>query len=165
MSETAFRRRIELHGWDPEAFGWHGPDELAFRPAGCRGLIRKLLDLPGSWHGMLRAKVAGEPSLSFRASFHNLADAGLGTIDLDGSPGGPMQIILVVPFPGPTRLRPELAFEFASFVRFLEGPETTGTELVRVHLSQQAEKLTMAMVACMTRLERGALAAERERAA
>src|SRR6266567_4983432 len=129
MSETAFRRGIELHGGDPEAFGWHGPDELAFRPAGCRGLIRKLLDLPGSWHGMLRAKVAGEPSLSFRASFHNLADAGLGTIDLDGSPGGPMQIILVVPFPGRTRIRPELAFEFASFVRFLEGPETTGTEL------------------------------------
>lgn len=175
-------RRIDLHGWDADAFAWYGPDELAFRPGSCRYLVRKLLELPGSWHGILRSKVAGEPPLAFRASFHDLVDAGLGTIDLDGSPGGPLQIVLVVPAARRTRVRPELAFEFASFLRFLEGPEAKGTELaihdhiqrvleqaagaatlvfsietrgilpeVRVHLSQQAEKLIMAMIACMAK--------------
>jgi len=179
MSEIV-SRRIDLHGWDADAFAWYGPDELAFRPGGCRYLVRKLLELPGSWHGILRSQVAGEPPLAFRASFHDLVDAGLGTIDLDGSPGGPLQIVLVVPAARRTRVRAELAFEFASFLRFLEGPEATGTELaihdhiqrvleqacgaatlvfsietrsvppeVRVHLSQQAEKLITAMIACM----------------
>lgn len=180
MSEKTSHYRIELHGWDSDALAWYGPDELAFRPDGCRYLVRRLLELPGSWHGMLRSQVPGEPPLAFRASFHDLADAGLGTIDLDGSPGGPLHIVLVVPARRRTRIRPELAFEFASFLRFLDGPEATGTELaihdhiqrvleqaagaatlvfsietrsvlpeVRVHLSQQAEKLIMAMIACM----------------
>ncbi|SPE34125.1 hypothetical protein SBA6_330020 [Candidatus Sulfopaludibacter sp. SbA6] len=182
MSEKTCHCRIELHGWDSDASAWYGPDELAFRPDGCRHLVRRLLELPGSWHGMLRSKVPGEPRLALRASFHDLADAGLGTIDLDGSPGGPLQIVLVVPASRRTRIRPELAFEFASFLRFLDGPEATGTELaihdhiqrvleqaagaatlvfsietrgilpeVRVHLSQQAEKLIMAMIACMAK--------------
>jgi len=179
MSENV-RCPIEMYGWDPDAFAWYGPHELAFRPADCRHTIRKLLEAPGSWHGLLRSSVPGEPSFTFRASFHDLADAGLGTIDLDGSPGGPLQIILVIPAARRTRVRPELAFEFTSFLRFLDGPEAAGAELpihdhiqrvmelppdpatlvfsietrsvvpeVRLPLSQQAEKLITAMIACM----------------
>lgn len=145
---------------------------------------------------MLRSKVPGEPSFAFRASFHDLADAGLGTIDLDGSPGGPLQIILVVPVARRMRSRPELAFEFASFLRFLDGPEPSGAELaihdhiervleqargaatlvfsietrsvvpeVRMHLSQQAEKLITAMIACMAQKDDSRAAADHELAA
>ena len=196
MSENHSGCRIELHGWDSGAFAWYGPDEMAFRPSGCRYLVRKLLELPGSWHGVLRSRVAGEAPLAFRASFHDLVDAGLGTIEMDGSPGGPLQIVLVVPAARRTRVRPELAFEFASFLRFLEGPETIGTELaihdyvqrvldqtagsatlvfsvetrsipaeVRLHLSQEAEKLITAMVACMARKDDPGLVESRVMAA
>lgn len=129
MSEMLPQCRIELHGWDADTSAWFGPDDIEFRPSTCRRLCRKLQETPGSWHGVLRSRVPGESPWAFRASFHDLTDAGLGTLDLDGSPGGPQQIVLVVPACCRARVRPELAFEFASYLRFLEGPESKGTEL------------------------------------
>jgi len=97
--------------------------------APCRGILNQLRKLPGSWYGRLHSHRRHELMLNFCASIHDLGDAGLAVIDMDGSPGGPLQIILVVPAQRLPRVRPDRAFEFVPFVRFLEGPETVGSEL------------------------------------
>jgi hypothetical protein len=142
MSDSNWEKsRIDLHGWDASARAWHGPDELEFSLVGCRGILRKLGSLPGSWYGRLRAEAPGMPALSVAACIHDLGDSGLGILDLEGSPGGPLQIVLVVPACRRARLRPELAFEFVSFVRFLEGPEAPGTDLaIHDYIQQVLEK-------------------------
>jgi hypothetical protein len=130
MSERTPRApHIELHGWDSRARAWHGPDELTYTLKGCRHILSKLRELPGSWYGRLRARERGGPPLSFCASIHDVGDAGLAVIDMEGSPGGPLEIILVVPAQRRAKVRPDLAFEFVSFLRFLEGPESLGSEM------------------------------------
>jgi hypothetical protein len=108
---------------------WHGPDELAYALSSVREILRKLRPLASSWHGRLHAQMAGQLSLNFCASIHDLGDAGLAIIDLEGSPGGPLEVTLVVPAHRRTRVRKDFAFEFAAFLRFLEGPESSGSEL------------------------------------
>ncbi len=121
--------RIELHGWDAEAQAWHGPDELALTLRGCRALLHKLREAPGSWYGRLRAQAPGEMPLNLCAAVHDLGDAGLAILDIEGSPGGPLEIILVVPAQRRAKIRQDLAFEFVSFLRFLEGAESVGAEI------------------------------------
>ncbi len=127
--QTQSEPRIELHGWDCEAQAWHGPDEILFKLNGARSLLQKLRRLQGSWHGKLRAQPLGNLPLSFCASIYDLGDAGLATIDLEGSPAGPLAVSLVVPAQRRAHLRPEFAFEFVSFLRFLEGHVSSGAEL------------------------------------
>ena len=121
-------RRIELHGWDSHAQAWHGPDELTFTLRGCRRILAQLRQVPGSWYGRLRAELAGEPPLSVCASVHDLGDSGLAVIDVEGSPGGPLEVVLAVPAHRRPQVRPELAFEFVAFLRFLEGRTSLGSE-------------------------------------
>jgi hypothetical protein len=128
-SAFPFVPTIELHGWDAHTESWHGPDELAYNVAPCRRILNQLRALPGSWYGRLRSQRWSGLMLSFCASIHDLGDAGLAVIDMDGSPGGPLQIILAVPVQRLPKVRADLAFEFVSFVRFLEGQETAGSEL------------------------------------
>lgn len=120
--------RIELHGWDPQLRAWHGPDELAFRLNGSRRILQKLRQLQGSWYGRLRAQVQGPLSFSFCGAIHDLGDAGVATIDLEGSPAGPLSVLLVVPAQRRARVRQDFAFEFVSFLRFQEGRESSGSE-------------------------------------
>ena len=120
---------VALHGWDSRGQEWHGPDELAYTLSGSRQILRKLRPLASSWHGRLHAQMPGHLSLNLCASIHDLGDAGLAVIDLEGSPGGPLEVTLVVPAHRRTRVRKEFAFEFAAFLRFLEGPESSGSEL------------------------------------
>jgi hypothetical protein len=121
--------RIALHGWDSRDQVWHGPDELAYALCGSREILRKLRPLASSWHGKLHAQMPGQLSLNFCASIHDLGDAGLAIIDLEGSPGGPLEVTLVVPAHRRARVRTDFAFEFAAFLRFLEGLESSGSEL------------------------------------
>lgn len=129
MSEIGHGERIELHGWDSGLRGWHGPDELSFTLHGCRGILRRLRQAPGSWYGRLHAKGEIGASLSLCVSIHDLGDAGLAAVDIEDSSGGPMEIVLVIPPQRRRRVRPDLAFEFVSFLRFLEGPESPGSEM------------------------------------
>lgn len=122
-------RAVDLHGWDALTRSWHGPDELCGSNAGKGRVLRALRRMPGSWHGKLREPVPGAVPLTFCASIHDLGDAGLLLIDMEGSPGGPLEVVAVIPAHRRARVRPEFAFEFASFVRFLEGPESSGSEL------------------------------------
>lgn len=119
---------VELHGWDSGASSWHGPDPVRYSLAGCHTLLSRLREHEGSWCGRLRGQVPGGPPLTFRASTRDLDDAGLATLDMDGSSGGPLQTILIVPSQRRSRMRADLAFEFVSFLRFLEGPESSGAE-------------------------------------
>lgn len=117
MSENCLARcfrPIQLHGWDARLHAWHGPDELTFKLTGCRRILGKLRQLPGSWYGRLRAEVPGGVPLSFCASIHDLGDAGLASLDLDGSPHGPMEVLLVITAQRRSKIRPDLAFEFAA---------------------------------------------------
>ncbi len=121
--------RIDLHGWDPDEGAWHGPDELTFTLEGCKRLLQGMRDAPGSWYGMARFQEPGEVPVSFCLSAHDLHDSGLAVIDIEGSPGGPLHFVLVVPAQRRSRLRPDFAFEFVSFLRFLEGQPGAGSEL------------------------------------
>lgn len=121
--------RIELHGWDARGQVWHGPDELTYNLDQSRHILRKLRQLPGSWYGRLRALTPGQMPLGFYAAIHDLGDAGLAILDLEGSPGGPMEATLVVPSQRRARVREEFAFEFVSFLRFQEGLAASGSEL------------------------------------
>jgi len=121
--------RIALHGWDWRGQVWHGPDELTFALNGSREILRKLRPLTSSWHGRLHAQMPGQLSLDFYASIYDLSDAGLAILDLEGSPGGPLEVTAVVPAHRRARVRKDFAFEFAAFLRFLEGPESSGAEL------------------------------------
>jgi hypothetical protein len=130
MPETAQHEpRIALHGWDSREHVWHGPDELSNAPIGSRDILRKLRPLASSWHGKLHTQMSGRLSLDFCASVHDLGDSGLATIDLEGSPGGPLEVTLVVPAHRRALVRKDFPFEFAAFLRFLEGPESSGSEL------------------------------------
>jgi len=130
MPETAPREpSIVLHGWDSRGQVWHGPDELAYALSSSREILRKLRPLASSWHGRLHTQLPGRLSIDFYASIHDLGDAGLAIIDLEGSPGGPLEVTLVVPAHRRARVRKDFAFEFAAFLRFLEGPVSSGSEL------------------------------------
>ena len=120
---------IQWHGWDATSAAWHGPDELDFRLAGSRGLLGRLRQFSGSWTGRLGTPSWGGVPLSLWASVHDLGDTGLAVLDADGSPGGPLEVVLVAPAQRRPKLRAELAFEFVSYLRFLEGAASSGREL------------------------------------
>jgi hypothetical protein len=130
MSETMRREgRVELHGWDSLARAWHGPTELAFTLRGCGRILSQLREMPGSWYGKLRTEAPEEPPLDFHVSIHDLRDAGLALLDIEGSPGGPLEVILAIPAQRRVRIRPEMAFEFVAFLGFLNGPGNAGSEM------------------------------------
>jgi hypothetical protein len=125
MSELS----IQWHGWDATCAAWHGPDELDFSLAGSRGLLGRLRQFSGSWTGRLGTPAGGGIPLSLWASVHDLGDTALAALDADGSPGGPLEVLLVAPAQRRPKLRAELAFEFVSYLRFLEGAASSGREL------------------------------------
>ena len=160
VSETAESRPcIALHGWDSRDQMWHGPDELAYTLSGSAQILRKLRPLASSWHGRLHAQMPGQLSLDFCTSIYDLGDAGLATIDLEGSPDGPLEVTLVVPAHRRARVRKDFAVEFAAFLRFLEGPKSSGSELAihdHIHrvLSETGAATTLVFSVETTFLER-----------
>ncbi len=93
--------------------------------------------MPGSWYGKLSQRVPGEPPLCFCASIHDLGDAALGIIDLEGSPGGPLEVVAVIPSQRIRSVRPDFAFEFLTFLSFLERKENLGSEsTIHDHIDQ-----------------------------
>ena len=130
MSEiTQHEGHVELHGWDSLAGAWYGPTELTFTLRGCGRILSQLRELPGSWYGKLRLEAPEEPPLNFQVSIHDLWDAGLALLDIGGSPGGPLEVVLVIPAQRRARLRPDMAFEFVAFLGFLRGLEMPGSEM------------------------------------
>jgi hypothetical protein len=122
-------RQIELYSWDSRARAWSGPDQIVYSLKGSRRILDRLREGNGSWRGELRPQSAGLAALPLWAQVRDLGDVCLGTLDLQGNPGGLIEAVLVVPAERRPRLRAELAFEFTAFLRFLEGPVSLGSEL------------------------------------
>ncbi len=116
------------YGWDSRTETWHGPN--TFKPATVpRRLLQALQSTPGrSWYGPVKCCTAGEPEARFFVLIHDLSDCALAMIYCDESRTGPAEIVVTIPPEHRARLRPEFAFEFLGFTRFL-GLAGNGGEL------------------------------------
>ena len=123
------RHNVHLYGWDCETQSWNGPNELEYTLQGARRILQKLRNAPGAWYGKLSCSVPDEPPLSFHTIIHDLGDAGLALIDMEDSTSGPMEVLAVIPNQRLARIRPDFAFEFLAFLRFLGGHASIGSEL------------------------------------
>lgn len=117
------------YGWDSRTETWHGPNPLSLPAAPARRLLRALESAPGhSWYGPVRCCAPGEPEARLFALVHDLSDCATAMIYCDESRIGPVEILVVVPPGRRSRLRPDFAFEFLAFARFL-GAAGGGGEL------------------------------------
>jgi len=131
---------VHLYGWDCETQAWHGPNELEYTLQGSRRILQKLRNTPGSWYGKLSCSVPDEPPLSFHTIIHDLGDAGLAVIDLEDSPSGPLEVLAVIPHQRLSKVRPDFAFEFLAYLRFLGGHASLGAELtIHDHIQSTLE--------------------------
>jgi hypothetical protein len=112
--------RIQLYGWDSRTETWSGPTGLSFSRRTSRRLLRALQATPGrSWYGPVSCTAPGEAPARFFSLIHALCDGAVATIYCNESRTGPVEIVVVVPPELRARLRPDFAFEFVAFARFL----------------------------------------------
>ena len=119
---------IELHGWDSVAEGWYGPCEVNGDVPGADRIVQRLRDVQRGFHGQMTCRVPGHAPVKFRTLLNDLGDAALAMISLDHLGSGPVEVVTVIPRHRLASLRPEFAFEFVSFLRFLRGV-SEGAEL------------------------------------
>jgi|ERR1035438_187035 hypothetical protein len=112
--------RIQLYGWDSRTESWNGPTGLSFSLRASRRMMQALRAAPGgSWYGPVNCGVPGEAPSRFFSLIHALCDCALAMIYCNDSRTGPVEIVTVVPPELRARLRPDFAFEFVAFARFL----------------------------------------------
>jgi hypothetical protein len=120
---------IVCYGWDSPTETWRGPDTLNLPIAPARRLLQVLQSAAGpSWYGPVTCCAPGEPEARFFALVHDLADCGMAMIYCDESKMGPAEILVVIPPERRARLRPDFAFEFLAFARFMNAA-SAGAEL------------------------------------
>jgi hypothetical protein len=111
---------IQLYGWDSPTETWNGPTGLSVSLHAPRRLLYALKATPGkSWYGSVNCEVRGEAPTRFFSLIHALCDCAVGLIYCNDSRTGPVEIVAVIPPELRTRLRPDFAFEFVAFARFL----------------------------------------------
>ncbi len=143
---------VHVYGWEYDGAYWHGPT-----PVNGKGAASANLD-PNtafcSWNS--RRRLPGEPDMTVHTIVRDIGDCGLATMDIDTCERGPAAVMAVLPQTRRASLRGEFAFEFTGFLRFLEGPVSTGAELeihdsiVRI-LEEEKENsvvFVMGMVPC-----------------
>jgi hypothetical protein len=112
--------RIQMYGWDSRTEAWNGPTGLSFSLRASRRLLQALRDTPGrSWYGPVNCAVPGEAPTRFFSLIHALCDCAVAMIYCNDSRTGPVEIVAVIPPELRARLRPDFAFEFVAFARFL----------------------------------------------
>jgi hypothetical protein len=112
--------RIQLYGWDSRTETWNGPTGLSFSLRASRRLLRALQAAPGrSWYGPVNCGAPGEAPTRFFSLIHALSDCAVAMIYCNDSRSGPVEIVAVIPPNLHARLRPDFAFEFVAFARFL----------------------------------------------
>jgi hypothetical protein len=117
------------YGWDSRTETWHGPNALDVVATPARRLLLKLQTAMGhSWYGPIKCSTPGEPEARFFALIHDLSDCALAMIYCDESRMGPAEILVTIPADRRAQLRPDFAFEFLAFTRFL-GSISGGAEL------------------------------------
>jgi hypothetical protein len=111
---------IQLYGWDSRTESWNGPTGLSFSLRASRHLVQALQTAPGrSWYGPVNCNVPGEAPTRFFSLIHALCDCAVAMIYCNDSRTGPVEIVAVVPPELRARVRPDFAFEFVAFARFL----------------------------------------------
>jgi hypothetical protein len=111
---------MQWYGWDSRTETWHGPSELHLATLPAKKLLRELRSAPGhSWYGPVTCDAAGGPEGKFFALIHDLSDCAMAQIYCDESKVGPAELLTVIPPWRRARLRPEFAFEFLAYCRFL----------------------------------------------
>jgi hypothetical protein len=82
--------------------------------------VQALRAAPGrSWYGPVNCNVPGEAPTRFFSLIHALCDCAVAMIYCNDSRTGPVEIVAVVPPELRARVRPDFAFEFVAFARFL----------------------------------------------
>jgi hypothetical protein len=120
---------VQLYGWDSRSSTWHGPNEFSAGKAPSTRLLVALRSAPGqSWYGPVNCCSGREPVTRLFTLVHKFADCATAMIYCNESKTGPAEILAVLPAQRRSRLRPEFAFEFLSFARFL-GSVDAGAEL------------------------------------
>lgn len=112
-------QRIQLFNWDSRTGTWSAA-ELSASTRPSRRLLEALRGMHnGSWYGPMNCCTSGEPSARFFTIVHNLGDCALAMIYCNESKTGPVEILSVLPSGFRLRVRPEFAFEYVAFARFL----------------------------------------------
>jgi hypothetical protein len=124
--------RIQWYGWDSETEIWHGPNEVSPADGLSRRLLKALRSTAGrSWYGPVNWTKAGEAPCRLFALVHDLTDCAIAALYCNESKVGPAEVLAVVPAQRRAQLRPDFAFEFVAYARFLHTVDA-GAEL-RVH--------------------------------
>lgn len=119
--------QVHLYGWDARTESWNGPTGLDFSHRGSRHLVQALQAAPGgSWYGPVSCNLPGEAPARFFSLIHALGDCAVAMIYCNDSRTGPVEIVTVVPPELRARLRPDFAFEFVAFARFLGAVSEAG---------------------------------------
>lgn len=145
--------RIQLYGWDSRTESWNGPTGLSFSLRASRRLVQALRAAPGrSWYGPVNCNVPGEAPTRFFSLIHALCDCAVAMIYCNDSRNGPVEIVTVVPPELRARMRPDFAFEFVAFARFLgalseEGALTVHDLIVAAILESHSSE---ALVFCIS---------------
>ena len=124
MTETqtigVAERTVQMFGWDSGTETWSGPTEMGTAVRGSKRLLDGLRTMSGrSWYGQLSCGSPGEPPARFFTVVHELCDCSMAMIYCDDSKAGPAALVVVVPAELRPSLRPDFAFEFLAFARFL----------------------------------------------
>ena len=123
---------VQWYGWDSQSSTWHGPTEFRRGNAPATRLLDSLRETSGqSWYGQVHCGAGSGSATRFFTLVHAFADCATAMIYCSESKNGPAEIVAVLPAHRRSRLRPEFAFEFLSFARFL-GAIQAGAD-VRVH--------------------------------
>lgn len=104
---------IVVHGWDSTGWFSHDIQPEAYATA---AVLRRLKKAPAAFPRACR--VRGAPIFEFLTTVHDLVDAGLAIVHLDGAPIG---ALTVLPAHRRPRLRNEFAFGLVAHLCFLGG--------------------------------------------
>ena len=111
---------VQLYGWDSKHTAWHGPNALSKGVKPSSRLLKSLQAVSGkSWFGPLACCSAEQESARFFTLIHDLSDCAVSIIYCDESKAGPAEIVAVIPAGRRACVRPDFAFEFLAFCRFL----------------------------------------------
>lgn len=123
------RCNVLLHGWDAQAESWNGPIPLVAGRRAARLILARLTAARGVFQGKLTCSVQGLPCIEFPTAVYDLRDTGLAIVHLDGSRGGPVGIVAVIPRSRRRLLRNDFAFELMTLISFLGSQINSGCEL------------------------------------
>lgn len=112
---------FQVHGWDCAGGFWHGPTAITVATAGSGSIARKLEGSRGFFSGRFRSH-----GMEFQTAIHDLGDAGIALIHMDGLRAG---ALAVIPAERRNHLRADFAFGFVAFLSFLGGLTSEASEL------------------------------------